>query len=162
MKKVSVFVAAALSFASCGAQTEYQCPSTEPGKFVTTNKITDKEATARRCSKLPKNQPALDTVGAAAPRYDGAGVPAPAASTIDPDALIAKFKATNAKEPQWTPKELGPIDKWRYESCLESATKAPTEVGVRQGTRLCKVKFGRLPPCSGYRLPVGAQCHDPS
>lgn len=40
-------------------------------------------------------------------------------------------------------KELGPIDSWRYESCQKEAAKAPTELGVRVGTRICREKFGQ-------------------
>jgi hypothetical protein len=39
------------------------------------------------------------------------------------------------------PKKLGPLDRWRYEACLKDASKAPTELGVRSGMRLCRDKF---------------------
>lgn len=39
------------------------------------------------------------------------------------------------------PKELGLIDSWRYRSCQQEATKAPTPIGVQTGMRLCKEQF---------------------
>jgi len=41
-------------------------------------------------------------------------------------------------------KKLGPIDKWRYESCLMDATKAPTPQGITRGSQLCKAKFEQV------------------
>lgn len=38
-------------------------------------------------------------------------------------------------------RKLGPIDKWRYESCQDAATKAPTPQGVNNGLRLCRERF---------------------
>lgn len=38
-------------------------------------------------------------------------------------------------------RKLGPIDKWRYESCQDVATKAPTPQGVNNGLRLCRERF---------------------
>ena len=38
-------------------------------------------------------------------------------------------------------KELGPVDRWRYEACRESATKAPTVAGVNRGLRICDERF---------------------
>ena len=40
-------------------------------------------------------------------------------------------------------RKLGPIDQWRYESCLSDAAKAPTERGVSVGLSLCREKFGQ-------------------
>lgn len=39
--------------------------------------------------------------------------------------------------------KLGPIDRWRYESCQTDAAKAPTPQGVFQGMRVCREKFGQ-------------------
>lgn len=48
---------------------------------------------------------------------------------------------------QWPPEEvkpkLGPIDRWRYESCQTDAAKAPTSQGVNAGLRICREKFGQ-------------------
>lgn len=41
------------------------------------------------------------------------------------------------------PKELGQIDRWRYESCQQDAAKSPTELGVKVGLQLCRKKFGQ-------------------
>jgi len=39
--------------------------------------------------------------------------------------------------------ELGPIDKWRYESCQQDAANAPTSQGVFVKMRICREKFGQ-------------------
>ena len=36
---------------------------------------------------------------------------------------------------------LGPIDKWRYESCQQDAATAPTQSGVNIKMRVCRQKF---------------------
>jgi hypothetical protein len=41
------------------------------------------------------------------------------------------------------PRPLGPIEKWRYESCQTDAAKAPTSQGVNAGLRICREKFGQ-------------------
>jgi hypothetical protein len=43
--------------------------------------------------------------------------------------------------PPKQPAKLGPIDRWRYESCQQDAAKAPTPQGVNIGMRLCREKF---------------------
>jgi hypothetical protein len=44
-------------------------------------------------------------------------------------------------DPPKSPKTLGRIDRWRYESCQQDAAKAPTPQGVNIGMRLCREKF---------------------
>lgn len=56
---------------------------------------------------------------------------------IDMEALRRSLDAQKPK------KELGSIDKWRYESCRDSATKAPTTAGVNRGLRICDERFGQ-------------------
>jgi len=56
---------------------------------------------------------------------------------IDMKALRRSHEAPKPK------KELGPIDSWRYESCRESAIKAPTAAGVNRGLRICDEKFDK-------------------
>lgn len=51
--------------------------------------------------------------------------------------------SASSSEAQKPPKELGFIDKWRYESCLQEAAKAPTERGVFLGMKICRDKFGQ-------------------
>ena len=41
-------------------------------------------------------------------------------------------------------KKLGAIDKWRFESCQDSATKAPTMQGVTRGLSICRERFRQL------------------
>lgn len=54
-----------------------------------------------------------------------------------------KFIA-NLEQPEPPPKrELGPIDRWRYDSCRTEASKAPTKEGVRAGLQVCHEKFGQ-------------------
>lgn len=49
-----------------------------------------------------------------------------------------------ASTPPEPPKrELGPIDRWRYDSCRTEASKAPTREGVRSGLQVCHEKFGQ-------------------
>lgn len=49
-----------------------------------------------------------------------------------------------APTPPQSPKpELGPIDKWRYESCQQDAATAPTSQGVIIKMRVCRDKFGQ-------------------
>ena len=48
-----------------------------------------------------------------------------------------------APPPPKMPKTLGPLDRWRYESCQTDAAKAPTSQGVSQGMRVCREKFGQ-------------------
>lgn len=38
-------------------------------------------------------------------------------------------------------KELGAIDRWRYQNCREDATKAATKYGVMQAMQLCRERF---------------------
>jgi hypothetical protein len=40
-------------------------------------------------------------------------------------------------------KDLGVIDRWRYESCLTDAAKNPTVAGVNLARRVCDEKFGQ-------------------
>jgi hypothetical protein len=46
-------------------------------------------------------------------------------------------------ETPFVPKALGPIDKWRYESCQQDAATAPTQSGVNIKMRVCREKFGQ-------------------
>ena len=53
-------------------------------------------------------------------------------------------QAPPAPPPPEPPKrELGPIDRWRYDSCRTEASKAPTKEGVRAGLQVCNEKFGQ-------------------
>jgi hypothetical protein len=45
--------------------------------------------------------------------------------------------------PPFVPKDLGPIDKWRYQSCQQDAALAPTSQGVGIRMRVCRQKFGQ-------------------
>jgi hypothetical protein len=42
-------------------------------------------------------------------------------------------------------KKLGIFEQWRFDSCQESATKAPTQHGVNVGINLCRERFGQTP-----------------
>lgn len=61
--------------------------------------------------------------------------------------LIAQgYRVQPAPEPpppEPPKRELGPIDRWRFESCQSDAAKAPTELGVKAGLRVCREKFGQ-------------------
>ncbi len=61
--------------------------------------------------------------------------------------VIAKGYRIRPPDPQPPPeppkRELGTIDRWRFESCMTDAAKAPTEFGVRAGMHVCREKFGQ-------------------
>lgn len=40
-------------------------------------------------------------------------------------------------------RDLGSVDRWRYNSCQSDAAQAPTQQGVQVGLRLCREKFGQ-------------------
>lgn len=40
-------------------------------------------------------------------------------------------------------RDLGFIDRWRYESCMQDAAKMPTEAGVRVAATSCNRQFGQ-------------------
>lgn len=63
----------------------------------------------------------------------------PPGQTIDYDALMNGLNSL----PDPPKRELGPIDRWRFESCQSDAAKAPTELGVKAGLRVCREKFGQ-------------------
>lgn len=46
-------------------------------------------------------------------------------------------------KPVFIPRTLGPIDRWRYQSCQQDAAKAPTPMGVNTGLRVCREKFNQ-------------------
>jgi len=64
-------------------------------------------------------------------------------SDIDKADLAKRFGVTI--KPPFVPKSLGPIDSWRYESCQQDASKAPTQYGVNVALGLCRKKFGQVP-----------------
>lgn len=55
-------------------------------------------------------------------------------------AELASRLGVKLPEPK-APSKLGPIDRWRFESCQTDASKAPTPQGVIQGMRVCREKF---------------------
>lgn len=81
----------------------------------------------------------LDAAGIGA-GYQQGGKPA----TIE-DLIKQGIQYTpDPKEPEPPPKrELGPIDRWRYDSCRTEASKAPTKEGVRAGLQVCHERFGQ-------------------
>lgn len=69
----------------------------------------------------------------------GKGYRVPPSQTIDYNALMNNLNSL----PEPPKRELGPIDRWRFESCQSDAAKAPTELGVKAGLRVCREKFGQ-------------------
>lgn len=55
----------------------------------------------------------------------------------------ARFYEQAPTPPEPPKRELGPIDRWRYDSCRTEASKAPTKEGVRSGLQVCHEKFGQ-------------------
>lgn len=99
-----------------------------PGKVLTFTCSAGDSSARTATSGLQKELPAFNTLIATSRfvgYFDG----------IDLDALRRLFEDRKPK------RELGPIDKWRYDSCRESATKAPTTAGVNRGLRICDEKF---------------------
>ena len=70
-------------------------------------------------------------------------IPRPTAPIYDDkfDQRLAEIVAQQKQDQK--PKQLGPIDKWRHESCQTDAAKAPTAQGVVQGMRVCREKFAQ-------------------
>lgn len=61
-----------------------------------------------------------------------------------PDLAAGERFIEDLKPAEPPPKrELGPIDRWRYDSCRTEASKAPTKEGVRAGLQVCHEKFGQ-------------------
>lgn len=104
--------------AALAQPTMYRC-----GNEYTNNA---EEAKAKKCiqvSAKPKDAPVI----------------VPIRSDTNDDywsSVIAKQEVAPKKV-----KELGPIDKWRYDSCRQDAAKSPTEAGVRIGLQICRDKF---------------------
>lgn len=48
-------------------------------------------------------------------------------------------------EPTFEKRQLGPIDRWRFESCMRDAAKAPKQRGVVVGVASCERHFGQRP-----------------
>ena len=61
-------------------------------------------------------------------------------TTIDFDAAMRRAEEIPPPPPK---PELGPIDKWRYQSCQQDAATAPTHQGVIVRLRICREKFGQ-------------------
>lgn len=61
-------------------------------------------------------------------------------ATVDFDAAMRRASEIPLPPPK---PELGPIDKWRYESCQQDAATAPTPQGVVVKMRICREKFGQ-------------------
>ena len=55
----------------------------------------------------------------------------------------ARFYGNTPTLPPPPKPELGPIDKWRYDSCQQDAATAPTSQGVVVKLRICRDKFGQ-------------------
>jgi hypothetical protein len=45
------------------------------------------------------------------------------------------------EKPATPPPELGPVDKWRFESCMNDASSKQTEQGVRVAVGECRRRF---------------------
>lgn len=64
---------------------------------------------------------------------------------LDEQGIGAGYQPNKFEPPPPPPpkRSLGPIDTWRFESCMKESTGAPTELGVRIGTKRCRDKFGQ-------------------
>ncbi len=102
----------------------------QPGKTLTFTCATGATSVRAATAALRKEQPAFLSLVANS-RFVGylEGIKPGSASGMFQD-LIPK-------------KELGPIDRLRYDSCRESAIKAPTTAGVNHGLRICDERFNQ-------------------
>lgn len=80
---------------------------------------------------------ALIGSGASAQPAAPASAPAPHSAL---DALLGREVLLPAPRQK---RDLGFIDRWRYESCLTDAAKNPTTAGVNLARRVCDEKFGQ-------------------
>jgi hypothetical protein len=62
---------------------------------------------------------------------------------FDDSEFMQRLEKMKEENPALPKPKLGPIDKWRYESCQKEAAQAPTQFGVTTGLRLCREKFGQ-------------------
>lgn len=62
---------------------------------------------------------------------------------LDAAGIGAGYQTPTSTPPPAPKPELGPIDKWRYESCQQDAATAPTSQGVAVKMRICHEKFGQ-------------------
>jgi hypothetical protein len=81
---------------------------------------------------------ALIHIGVAA--QPAAPASAPTSYFSDLDAAVSRGLQVTAPRQK---KDLGFIDRWRYESCLTDAAKNPTSAGVNLARRVCDQKFGQ-------------------
>jgi len=62
---------------------------------------------------------------------------------LDGQGIGAGWQVPAPAPPPIPKPELGPIDKWRYQSCQQGAATAPTSQGVIIKLRVCREKFGQ-------------------
>ncbi len=142
---------AASSSATDKVQRVFRCPG--PPVFFS-GALTDAEAKAKGCNAFvaspsvatPTPPPPVATKKPQVrkPRFE-------LVEDVDPSTLVVErfydeAARADAAEPAWKPRELGSIERWRYTDCQEQAAKAPTEVGVKTGLRLCRERFGQQRP----------------
>jgi len=117
-------IALVLVAACCAVHAQQPTPTNEAASAV---------AKARKPMAKP---PAPAASGVSAGQIDWSK---PVGPPINMKALD-DFLATRSDPPK-PPRQLGPIDTWRFRRCQEDAAQAPTVVGVHQGMRLCRERF---------------------
>lgn len=110
----------------------YRCPGPP---VIYTDAITQEQAIQQGC-KVIEGTPVPVPV-------ERQKQPKPQRSAVDWPSPIGLPEVAASAPPPRTKRELGPIDRWRYESCMENANKSPTALGVRSGHNLCNEKFGQ-------------------
>lgn len=102
----------------------YRCPGPP---VLYTDALSPKEAKDKGCPEVKEAPVPVDGVVSPPPRtlFDLHGI------------------ERVPEQPPKAKRELGAIDRWRFESCMQDANKAPTALGVRSGQILCNEKFGQ-------------------
>lgn len=119
-----------------GQTPVYRCPGPP---VIYTDALTPAEAKGKGCSQVEK---APTTICGIKNTKTGKIDNPCKNETFDWAALDAHF---GTPPPPKQSAKLGPIDRWRYNSCIEDAAKAPTEAGVRVGLKLCRERFDQQP-----------------
>lgn len=120
MRKAVVVIT--LTFATCAALAQVSCPPAG--------------STAASIQEIRKQNPEWENL-------DDDGVVEVIRQVYYPD--LSKSEIACQIGVTLTPPKkkrlLGPIDRWRYNSCRADAAKAPTATGVNQGMQVCREQF---------------------
>lgn len=125
MRKIALIFACLVASQAVAQTTIYRCA----------DRYTNSEAEARARGCKAVGDPAE-------------GKPRPPVAMSPPVDVNELFRAMEEikEKPRAPPppkRDLGPIDRWRFEGCLQDAAKNPTTVGVNLAVGLCNERFGQ-------------------